>query len=289
MKLLALVVLLTVIQAKPPVQQHNAVENAQATPSAEHSVTVSKLPTVTVATPKRDWADWGYWAFSLFLVIVGVLQVALLWWTLGVVRRQAHEMKRQRSYMRLQWKAMGLQAAHMEGQLSEMQKSREIENKTLILQYRPKIIIRNVKALQFSFELGKPGECEIRFTMVNTGGSPAHVAAGGFIQVLSVIVNSVGKVEIKEGDRTMISELTLQPGQQVTVQETMPTGTIGDTDWTLLSEGIEVGIPKYIYFVGTIYYLDDLNIPRATGIHRKYDPKTSNFDPQKESESEYTD
>lgn len=49
----------------------------------------------------------------------------------------------------------------MQGQMIEMQKARELENKTLILQYRPKIVIRNAKALNFSFALGEPGECEM--------------------------------------------------------------------------------------------------------------------------------
>jgi len=50
---------------------------------------VSKLPTVTVASPKRDLADWGYWAFALLLVVVGFLQVALMRGTLKAVQRQA--------------------------------------------------------------------------------------------------------------------------------------------------------------------------------------------------------
>jgi len=37
--------------------------------------------------------------------------------------RQAHEMKRQRGYMRLQWKSMGEQAVLMEEQLKEMQEA----------------------------------------------------------------------------------------------------------------------------------------------------------------------
>jgi hypothetical protein len=41
--------------------------------------------------------------------------------------------------------------------------------------------------------------------------------------------------------------------------------------------------------MGTIYYIDDLNIPRATGISRKYDAKNEAFEPQTDSENEYTD
>jgi hypothetical protein len=234
--------------------------------------------------------------FTKLLVVVGFLQffalvgqVAIYCRQAKIMGRQAHEMKRQRGYMRLQWKAMGVQATHMAGQLTEMQESRKIENRTLILQYRPRIVIRNAKVLNFSFELGEPGECEMRFIMVNTGGSPAYITAGGFIQLLSLIGHNVGKIEIKDGDRVAISQFTLQPGQQVTVEEVLPTGTVNNLEWANFREGIQTEPLKYLYLIGTIYYLDDLNIPRATGIHRKYNPKSEDFEPQKESESEYTD
>lgn len=75
--------------------------------------------------------------------------------------------------------------------------------------------------------------------MVNTGGSPAHIAAGGFIQLLSLIGHKVGKIEIKDGDRVAISQFTLQPGQQVTVEEVLPTGTVNDLEWANFREGIQ--------------------------------------------------
>ncbi len=177
----------------------------------------------------------------------------------------------------------------MQGQMVEMQKSRELENKTLVLQYRPKIIVRNAKALQFSFELGEPGECKMRFVMVNTGGSPAHITPGGFIQLMSATASKLGKVEIKQGDPVYISQFTLQPGQIVTVEEVLPTGTINSIAWANFREGIQGEHPRYLYLLGTVFYMDELSIPRATGIHRKYNPKTQEFEPQKDNESEYTD
>jgi hypothetical protein len=325
MKIIALTVLLAVVQAPPPVPRKAANNSAQTATQIksksasdqaeplpapapvktdgnsttktdsdeqhpqdeEHTVGISKLPPVTVNPPKRDWADWGYWAFSGLLVIVGGLQVWLLLATLGAIRRQGDQMEHQTNALRRQGISMRRQttilrksAMLMAGQLTEMQESRKLESRTLILQYRPKIVIRNAKALNFSFELGEPGECELRFIMVNTGGSPAYIAAGGFIQLLSLIGHKVGKVEIKDGD---------QPGQQVTVEEVLPTGTINDLEWANFREGIQSEPLKYLYLIGTIYYLDDLNIPRSTGMHRKYDPKNQTFEPQKESESEYTD
>jgi hypothetical protein len=133
MKLLVLTVLLSVMQATPPVPRKTPDNPTQTTaniktqskprktpplPSpaptetsgnrptepdgsedgqkyTEHPIVISKLPAVALATPKRDWADWGTWVFNLFLVGVGGLQVGLLYYTLKTIRRQRDWMKRQ--------------------------------------------------------------------------------------------------------------------------------------------------------------------------------------------------
>jgi hypothetical protein len=43
----------------------------QGNEDTDHPITIGKLPTVTVNTPRRDWADWGSWAFNLILVGIG--------------------------------------------------------------------------------------------------------------------------------------------------------------------------------------------------------------------------
>jgi hypothetical protein len=289
MKLFALVVLWIAIQAGSPVPQHrDAAGNGQSTASAEGSVTVSKLPTVTVAAPKRDWADWGYWAFSLFLVIVGVLQVRLLWWTLGVVRRQAHEMKRQRALMRLQWKAMGDQASLMIAQLEEMKKSREIETKTLILQYRPKIIVRSARALDFNIaELGQPAIGKVRLSIINTGGSRARVTSGSIAMQSSATSSRIE--DLREGQSGMIGPFTLQPGEEMPVEMDLSVGMTNDLQWANFHQGYQSESARFLYLFGIILYLDDLDIPRRTGVFRTYAPKTRTFVANKDSDEEYAD
>jgi hypothetical protein len=75
--------------------KHDASGNGQGNENADHSISVSKLPPVTVVARKRDWADWGYWVFSGLLVVVGGLQIWLLCGTLKAIRRQAAIMLRQ--------------------------------------------------------------------------------------------------------------------------------------------------------------------------------------------------
>lgn len=93
---------------------HDASANKQGEQNTEHSVTISKLPPVTVNGVKRDWADWGTWGFNLLLVFVGALQVVLLCWTFRLIRHQAREATRQRVWMARQWQTMQGQIAQME-------------------------------------------------------------------------------------------------------------------------------------------------------------------------------
>lgn len=209
------------------------------------------------------------------LVIVGGIAGCLAWRTLKGIRKQADLME--------------TQAGHMAGQLEEMRKAREIENKTLILQYRPKIIVRNTKVLQFSIDLGKPWECEIRFQIVNTGGSPAHIRPGSYIQLVSALSNGAGKNELKWGDPCQISSVILEPGVGIVVEECLPTGVLFDLQWENFNQGWDTQPRRYIYFTGVLYYTDNLDIPRSTGIHRRLEPKSGEFAPNKESDQEYSD
>jgi len=152
MKVITLAVLLTIMQASPPIPRQTPDNSAQAAAqvkgngtssqaeslpapppakadgngpaktdsSEQHSadtpqtVGISKLPPVTINPTKRDWADWAYWVFNFFLVAVGILQVILLCWTFRAVRHQARESTRQRVTMRRQLTAM-------QGQLDQME------------------------------------------------------------------------------------------------------------------------------------------------------------------------
>ncbi len=325
MKYLALAVFFAVVQASPPVPRqaagssagasdsvqrdahsekealakgspsgqppsHDAVGTEQGTKNAEHSISVSKLPPVTIASPKRDWADWGVWVFTFLLAATSVLQIWLLRRTLTYVRRQAHEMRHQRHEMWRQRKALGKQAELMAGQLTEMQESRKIENRTLILQYRPKLIVRNAKALQFSYELGQPWECEFQFTVVNTGGSPAHIGVGTKVVLMSCVAHDVGNIDLKDGDTFWLKKpFSLQPGEEVIIQESLPTGATFDVGWENFRLGIETEPRRYLYLFSQIHYSDDLSIPRSTGVNRRYDAKTRTFVAKKDEEQEYAD
>jgi hypothetical protein len=75
-------------------------QSAPHEPSEPRTVNIGKIPPVTVSPTKRDWVDWGYWVFSGLLVVVGGLQVWLLWRTLGAINIQADLMEQQAEAMK---------------------------------------------------------------------------------------------------------------------------------------------------------------------------------------------
>jgi hypothetical protein len=96
---------------KPPAPASSPAINADAPGSdktqddgiraenTEQPIRVTELPPVSVRPAKRDWADWGYWVFSGLLVVVGGLQIWLLFRTLRAVQLQADIYERQRVQM----------------------------------------------------------------------------------------------------------------------------------------------------------------------------------------------
>jgi hypothetical protein len=180
------------------------------------------------------------------------------------------------------------QAGIMEAQLAEMKQSRAIETKTLLLQYRPKIIVRDARASDFNVaELGNPAQGKVQLTLVNTGGTPANIL-GGWIALWSAQSSVSVPLEIKQGEEAQFSALTLQPGERETLERELDTGTTNDIQWANFHQAIKTDPLKYIYLVGKLVYRDDLGIPRQTGIHRVYDPKTKTFTPGN-SDGEYAD
>ncbi len=187
-------------------------------------------------------------------------------------------------------RAMKEQAELMNGQLKEMEKSREIDAKVLVLQYRPKIIVRDARASDFNVaELGKPAKANVRFTVINVGGTPAHVADGTVALWSVEPLNTIAPIELKCGDEDSIGEFTLQPGESTAFDRPLNTGVTNDIQWANYHQAIQTEPPKYIYLVAVIRYIDDLGIPRQTGISRKYDPKTRTFIPEAKTDQEYAD
>lgn len=277
-------------QPAPPLIARNGVVQAESQTKhgeektghdKQQQITVVSLPEVSVASDYKGWVkrlyDWGPWTFSGLVAVFSGFQIWLLMLTLKRVSRQADVANRQ--------------AKIMVRQVAEMRKVSEIENKTLILQYRPRIIVRHARVIAFSKEIGEgvfsePVRCRVAFQIVNIGGSPAHVVDGN-IYLLSARPGEPGEeIEFKESTNMGIGHRTLQPGEWESLEFGLDTRIPNDARWVEFYKGAS---SHTIFLLGTIWYRDDLDIPRATGIHRKYDPATKRFEPKKDSEDEYSD
>jgi hypothetical protein len=89
----------TINQNKAEPSQTNI--NQQGGKDTDNSISISKLPTVTITANKRDWADWGYWGFSCLLALTGIFQIWLLFRTYKISTRQAEIASDQETQMRL--------------------------------------------------------------------------------------------------------------------------------------------------------------------------------------------
>jgi hypothetical protein len=67
---------------------------------------ITGMPPVSIADKYRpglqDVYDWGPWAFSLLLVVVGIIGIIVAWRTLGTMNRQANLMRTQATLMERQ-------------------------------------------------------------------------------------------------------------------------------------------------------------------------------------------
>jgi hypothetical protein len=268
-------------------QSHDPHTGKQTGEDTPNSIKVSELPPVTVAGRGRDWADWGYWCFSLLLVIVGALQVWLLRSTLLAIQTQAGHMERQAGIMEGQLEAMKEAGEQTDKLIEHAERQATAADKTLILQYRPRIAVRNVRVIRANTEIGKSGELTLSCQVVNIGGSAARRITGS-VHVFSCVASDVEKIDFIHGEEREFSLDALEPGQRNSYEDTLPTGTVNDEGWFTFYGGETV--PRhYVYLWGNVWYFDDLGIPRQTGIYRKFDPKYMRFEPEKDSEQEYSD
>jgi hypothetical protein len=175
----------------------------------------------------------------------------------------------------------------IKGQSALMKKQADVMERTMILQFRPRIIVRSAIAKHFEVEWGKVGRCNISFHLANAGGSSAFII-GGHMQLLSCVGHNSHDVTIDDGEPFKFTEFVLTAGEYLSFQETLTTGALMDTPWIDFFQG-GPDTYRYLYLIGSIWYRDDLGIPRQTNLHRKFEFSSKRFVPQKDNEEENSD
>lgn len=174
--------------------------------------------------------------------------------------------------------------------LKAIERQAKLMETQLILQYRPKIVVRSAKASEFKTGIGDSARPTIQFTVVNSGGSVAHVK-GGKVRIWSIQTfppPASPPIEFTLGEEVQLRSFSLQPGEERVVKEPMGTGIINDIDWANYHAGTPTKF-RDIYLIGNIWYEDDLGIRRRTGISRTYNPVMESFSARKDDEAEFSD
>jgi len=145
--------------APPPAQQPTGAPDEQADKhknaaegegqnDASNSVVIRELPPVTVAGPRRDWADWLNWVFTGLLAITSVLQVWLLCWTLRLIKHQAREATRQRVWMGRQWQQMVASGTQTDSLIKEaIKQTKELHDAASISLTHAEVALSNARTV----------------------------------------------------------------------------------------------------------------------------------------------
>ncbi|MGA8500547.1 MAG: hypothetical protein WB683_03295 [Candidatus Sulfotelmatobacter sp.] len=168
------------VNASPAVTR-DAAGNQQGTSSDQHSVSVTKLPTVSVEP------DWGMWLFSFLLVVVGAIQAGILYRTWGQIERQAGTMERQLTTMQGQLEAMKSAGAqtdelirHAAAQLAELntsataaKRSAEFAELAVKVSECADVLLLGV-SIKFATSQRLDGNSNVVFTFKNFGRTRAN-------------------------------------------------------------------------------------------------------------------
>ena len=291
---IAAIVLAFAVHLTPPCEAKEKAAEITRCANGQHPRALAAVLAVAVYTNQQGSAPSndatpnqtpsGYKPPEWVLPLIAIITAGFICWQSWETRKASQATKDSVGHIERQ-------AGIMDEQLTEAKESRDIQTKTLILQYRPRIIVRHATAKAFSKEIGEgvfsePVRCVVAFQIVNIGGSPAHIVDGDIYLLSARSGGLEEEIEFKESTHVGIGQRTLQPGEREAMEFALDTRISNDARWVEFYKGTS---SHRIFLLGTIWYRDDLGIPRQTGLHRSYDPKTKTFVPRKDSEEEYSD
>jgi hypothetical protein len=163
----------------------------------------------------------------------------------------------------------------------------DLMERTLVLQFRPKIVVRcgdiHVSTVA---PLGDLSRGTLDFTIANTGGSNAKVLTCE-VEVLAFITppspmfchsHQFQSFELKPGESIPHwADLRGEVNEAIRWANLQQPGTIGRSK------------AKHIYFVGVIWYGDDIGTRRSMAFSRRYDPDAKRFIEVLDPDREYSD
>jgi hypothetical protein len=166
--------------------------------------------------------------------------------------------------------------------LRKIERQTAATEKNLIMQFRPKVIIRG----GFVDGVGQVEQAAMEFVITNIGANIAHVEATTFAARL--VDYSYGTCDLFAKSFSL-PKMSLEPGEGHPHSFTMDKETTEALRIVDRSHRYGTEEKKTIVFAGTIKYRDDLGVLRRTGIFRKYSAVEQRFVPHTDSDYEYAD
>jgi hypothetical protein len=272
----------SISKRKPPAEGQREDQNSQKVPSVVVQV---ESPSVESNRPdshedeaaqKLAWFTFWLMIFTAWLVVVGFLQVILL-------RRHAGHLENLASAADASSKATTeIQTA--------IQKQAELMGKTLVLQFRPKVIIRVVQVKTSNIApLMEQATGTVEIALVNIGQTHAKVFTAQFEAIAVDFGVSIGNTQVFENAKNFAFDLAGGAFENITLPLS---GRVNEAiRWAddRLAGKVLGDARKGIYLVGSLAYVDDVGIKRQGGCFRNYDPSIKSFVPSKNSDREYVD
>jgi hypothetical protein len=212
------------------------------------TVKVSDLPPLSIA---KDWSDRAYWLFTLFLAVIGGLQVFLLWGNLRAIERQAIQMERQTGILEKSV-ALAEKSAETARQNIEMFVSRERAH-------------LRVEVMPLEWPL-QPGPANLKYKVTLYGATEAYIASSC---ARAEIMDSLEPPDDAKWWPAMSIPPVIGPNNRVVeavVQGIFPKMDLEQPD----IEAIDAG-KKFIHFRGFVRYEDVFGTERSTRFRRVWE------------------
>ena len=171
-------------------------------------------------------------------------------------------------------------------QANETRKAAQAARDNIVLQHRPRVIIRGIAREQGRILVGETDV--IRYVVANVGGTHA-----------TIIGSSVSRERFQKlpaippygSDKNVLGTFGLKAGEYQERSVDLAEHSIGIRYDELLKDDsrYETAENFHLYFFGFIEYRDDLEILRRTGFCRRYDVESQRFLVVDDPEYEYAD
>jgi hypothetical protein len=174
--------------------------------------------------------------------------------------------------------------------LRAIERQGKIAYKTLVAQFRPKVIVRNVKLDPSSGEEAQEGkQWKVQISLSNTGGTVAHIRSCEASLYwdkreeprtsTEVCAETWSPFEMTSGERSDLEfEIPSEIGFPI---------TLGVEEIDVTEKGVEQRV--WLMCEGKLKYADDNGAERETGFLWAYLLKTREFTPSTDPDREYAD